>query len=237
MSFRPLPPMPRRCAETVPAVNVAALIGHSALRLAMMTDIARKASTAEVASHAAILSTRRWTMAPPASRPACSIRPTAAADDDEVSARSPVAFASHGGIYATHMRDEFDRVLDSIDETCERRQRRTSRVVISHHKCAGPANWGRTRETLPRLEAAASSQPVNLDVYPYTAGSTNLRVDLVTTGLSDPDFLVEAASGDDRAATCRTSPGNGAAICTRRRGGLIPPAPSISRWTRPTCAA
>src|SRR3712207_8902271 len=54
------------------------------------------------------------------------------------------------------------------------------RSVISHHKCAGPRNWGRTRETLPVIEAAAKRQPVGLDAYPYAAGSTNLRADLVT---------------------------------------------------------
>ena len=71
-------------------------------------------------------------------------------------------------------------VLDSIDETLRTARAAGAPVIISHHKCAGPANWGRTRETLPRLETAASRQQVNLDVYPYTAGSTNLRLDLVT---------------------------------------------------------
>jgi len=52
-------------------------------------------------------------------------------------------------------------------------------LVISHHKCAGPANWGRTRETLPLVEAFAERQQIALDVYPYVAGSTVLREDLV----------------------------------------------------------
>ena len=90
-------------------------------------------------------------------------------------------FAEHGGVYATHMRDEFDRVLDSIDETVTTARQARIPLVVSHHKCAGPHNWGRTCETLPKLEAAAVAQPVNLDVYPYTAGSTNLRADLVTS--------------------------------------------------------
>ena len=52
-------------------------------------------------------------------------------------------------------------------------------LVISHHKCAGPANWGRTRETLPLIEELARGQAIGMDVYPYTAGSTVLREDLV----------------------------------------------------------
>jgi N-acyl-D-amino-acid deacylase len=71
-------------------------------------------------------------------------------------------------------------VLDSIDETMRTAAAANIPVVVSHHKCAGPANWGRTHETLPRLEQAAKQQPVNLDVYPYAAGSTNLRLDLVS---------------------------------------------------------
>jgi N-acyl-D-amino-acid deacylase len=52
-------------------------------------------------------------------------------------------------------------------------------VVISHHKCAGPKNWGRTTETLAHIDAARARQPIGLDAYPYIAGSTVLRADLV----------------------------------------------------------
>ena len=51
-------------------------------------------------------------------------------------------------------------------------------LVLSHHKCAGAANWGRTRETLPLIEQLAAGQQIAMDVYPYTAGSTVLRADL-----------------------------------------------------------
>ena len=47
-------------------------------------------------------------------------------------------------------------------------------VVISHHKCAGTRNHGRTRETLALIAAARERQSVALDVYPYVAGSTVL---------------------------------------------------------------
>jgi N-acyl-D-amino-acid deacylase len=52
-------------------------------------------------------------------------------------------------------------------------------MIISHHKCAGPANWGRTLQTLPLIEALAKRQEIAMDVYPYVAGSTVLREDLV----------------------------------------------------------
>jgi len=51
-------------------------------------------------------------------------------------------------------------------------------LVLSHHKCAGMSNWGRAAETLGLIDAARQRQPVHLDCYPYTAGSTVIRPDL-----------------------------------------------------------
>ncbi|MCB1376878.1 MAG: D-aminoacylase [Alphaproteobacteria bacterium] len=165
-------------ARTTPAVNVVALVGHSSLRLKAMTDISRKASDAEID---AMRDLAEEAMAAGAAGFSTGLfYPTnAAADQDEVT-RVAARFAEFGGVYATHMRDEFDRVLDSINESVTTARTAHIPLVVSHHKCAGPANWGRSRETLPRLEAAATRHPVNIDVYPYTAGSTNLRSDLVT---------------------------------------------------------
>ena len=167
----------RAVRETVPAVNVAALIGHSALRLATMSDIRRKATEAEIG---ALLDHAEEAMTDGATGFSTGLfYPTnAAADIDEVS-RVAARFAEHGGVYATHMRSEMEAILDSIDETLTTARRAAVPVIISHHKCAGPKNWGRTRETLPVIEAAAKRQPVGLDAYPYAAGSTNLRADLV----------------------------------------------------------
>ena len=74
----------------------------------------------------------------------------------------------------------WSRVLDSIDEAVSTAKRAGTPLIISHHKCAGVENWGRTTQTLPRIAAAACDHRVNVDVYPYAAGSTNLRADLVT---------------------------------------------------------
>lgn len=161
-----------------PAVNVAALIGHSALRLRTMKDITKKATGPEVAEMQALA---REAMANGATGFSTGLfYPTnAGADWDEVAAVARI-FSEMGGVYATHMRDEMDHVLDSIDETLRTSDDAGIPLVISHHKCAHPRNWGRTKDTLKVLEAAAKSRPVNVDVYPYTAGSTNLRADLVS---------------------------------------------------------
>jgi N-acyl-D-amino-acid deacylase len=102
----------------------------------------------------------------------------AAADIDELSLLAAVA-GEAGGVYTTHIRDEMGRVLDSLDEAFATARRGRLPVVISHHKCAGPDNWGRTVQTLAHFDAARKAQPIGLDAYPYIAGSTVLRRDLV----------------------------------------------------------
>lgn len=168
----------KRVAEVVPAVNVAALIGHSALRLRTMPDIKVGATKDQVDAMLDLVDEAMEAGA--AGFSTGLFYPTnAAAGIDEV---APIAtrFSEHGGVYATHMRDETDKVLDSIDEALATAGKAKIQLVISHHKCAHPRNWGRTKETLPKIEAASHRQPVAVDCYPYIAGSTNLRMDLVT---------------------------------------------------------
>jgi N-acyl-D-amino-acid deacylase len=83
----------------------------------------------------------------------------AAADIEELALLARVV-GDAGGVYTSHIRDEFDRVLDSLDEAVRDGSTRSLPVVISHHKCAGPQNWGRTVETLAHFDAARSAQPI-----------------------------------------------------------------------------
>ena len=72
------------------------------------------------------------------------------------------------------MRDEANDVLLSIEETLKIGRDVGVPVVISHHKCTMPENFGRSVETLPMIDNAAALQKVDFDVYPYAAGSTVL---------------------------------------------------------------
>ena len=58
-------------------------------------------------------------------------------------------------IYVTHMRTETDAILDAMDEAFRIGRRSESPVVISHLKCAGIANWGRSGEVLARARTGA----------------------------------------------------------------------------------
>ena len=82
-------------------------------------------------------------------------------------------------MHSTHMRDEEGGVIDSIRETMRIGREAGLPVVISHHKCASRENWGRTRETLALIAEAQKTQDLDLDVYPYVAGSTVLLMEIV----------------------------------------------------------
>jgi len=160
-----------------PALNVAALVGHTTLRFAAMNDLTRAASTAERATMASLLEA---CMADGAHGLSSGLfyEEAYAAPSDEVTNLARVV-AKHGGVYATHLRSEMETILDAMTEAGNSAFEAGVPLVLSHHKCAGPANWGRTRETLPLVEAFAKRQQIALDVYPYVAGSTVLREDLV----------------------------------------------------------
>ena len=154
------------------AVNAACLVGHSTLRVGAMDDLDRPANEAELAAmrerlRAALddgaIGLSSGTFYPPA----------AAAPAGEV-AELAALVGEAGGVYATHMRDETDRVDESLEESFDIARRAGVPLVISHHKVAGRANHGRSRETLPAIAAAMERQPVGLDAYPYVAASSML---------------------------------------------------------------
>jgi dihydroorotase/N-acyl-D-amino-acid deacylase len=75
-----------------------------------------------------------------------------------------------GGIYATHMRDEGDRVLSAIDEALRIGREAHIPVEIWHIKVAGKQNWGRMPELVAKINAArADGVDVRANTYAYTA--------------------------------------------------------------------
>ena len=163
--------------EKRPGVNVAALIGHSTLRLAVMDDVREAATMSEIDAMRALLA-EGLTAGAIGFSTGLYYKPAAAADMDEIVALAePLADA--GGVYATHMRNEHDHVVESLEETFATALKANVSVVVSHHKCAGRKNWGRSRETLAVIDEARGRQRIGLDAYPYAAGSTVLDPDWV----------------------------------------------------------
>jgi N-acyl-D-amino-acid deacylase len=163
-------------AAARPAVNVAALFGHSTLRVATMDDVYKPATAAQ--QQRMVELARECMDAGAIGFSSGLFYPTnAPADVQEVTLLARVA-ADAGGVYTTHIRDETRHVIAALDEAFKAGRDAGLPVVISHHKCAGRENWGRSQETLAHIDAARKRQPVGLDVYPYVAGSTVLRADM-----------------------------------------------------------
>lgn len=160
-----------------PALNVAALIGHTTLRYATMNDLTRAASADERAHMVALLDAGLADGAIGLSS-GLFYEEAFAAPADEVLELVRVV-ARHGGVYTTHLRSEMQTILEAMHEASDCAFEAGVPLILSHHKCAGPTQWGRTRETLPLIDHLAQRQSIALDVYPYVAGSTVLREDLV----------------------------------------------------------
>ncbi|MBV8115313.1 MAG: amidohydrolase family protein, partial [Silvibacterium sp.] len=82
--------------------------------------------------------------------------------------------ARGGALYTTHLRSETAAILDAMAEAFRIGRDCAVPVVISHLKCAGVDNRGRSGEVLEALDRARQAQAVSCDCYPYAAGSSTL---------------------------------------------------------------
>jgi N-acyl-D-amino-acid deacylase len=176
------------------ATNCALLVGHTSLRVGVMDELRRPARADEIE--------RMQRLADEALRAGAIgvstglyYEPAHAAPTEEViEVCRPLA--RHNGLYCTHMRDEGDGVVESLEETFRIGRELGVPVVISHHKVVGAQNRGRSRDTLPLIERRMREQAVGLDCYPYCASSTILSVSrvgaaskvLVTWSKPHPEF-------------------------------------------------
>ena len=170
------------------AINVAALVGHSTLRVATMDDVDREATSVEIAAMrkllvealgAGAIGLSTGTFYPPAVK---------ASTEEIIEIGRPLA--AHGGVYVTHMRDESSRVMEALDETFRIGRELGIPVVVSHHKVQNRPNFGRSAETLAFIRESMKRQQVCLDCYPYTAGSTMIRTD---RGMLDGRVLIASS--------------------------------------------
>lgn len=158
------------------AVNAAMLVGHSTLRLEVMSSLDRPATRRETTAMGRLVAEAMEAGAVGLSTGL--YYPTArAASTEEVIALARIV-GRHGGVYTTHLRDEGDHIDEAVDEALRIGRAADVPVVLSHHKCIGRRNFGRTRQTLPLIALAMTRQSVSLDVYPYTAASTMLSTEL-----------------------------------------------------------
>lgn len=171
--------------KTQPAVNVAALIGHTALRNNHMDKLDRTASADEIEMMRVQL---RDSLKDGALGLSSGLAYASAfsATTDEIKSLAQV-LNEFGAVYTTHLRTEFDEILAALDEAFETGEAAKAPVIVSHLKCAGAGNWGRSGEVLQKIERAAGHHPVGCDCYPYSASSSTLDLQQVT---SDFDIII-----------------------------------------------
>ena len=166
----------QRLESLDPMVNVAALVGHANLRLAAMKDPLARPTAAEQARMQQLLEEALEAGVVGMST-GLAYEPGCRAERDELLGLASVA-ARHGALHTSHIRNEGDDVIASVDEVLELGAGSGCATIISHHKCLLPRNWGSSATTLGSIDRArASGLDVAMDVYPYTASSTILIAD------------------------------------------------------------
>ncbi|MDB5946945.1 MAG: D-aminoacylase [Ramlibacter sp.] len=173
---------------TPSSVNVAAMVGHTTLRAVTMADLNRAANADEIAKmremveeamQAGAIGLSTGTFYPPAA---------AATTEEIIEVSRPLT--ARKALYVTHMRDEGDKVMDSLEETFRIGRELGVPVVVSHHKLQNTQNFGRSAVTLPFIKESMKHQCISLDCYPYDAGSTMIRTD---RGMLDGRVLIASS--------------------------------------------
>jgi N-acyl-D-amino-acid deacylase len=158
--------------------NVAHLLAHGSLREKVVGVDDRKTTAEELAEMRRLadvaMNDGAWGMTS-----GLIYVPGAYSDTDELVAISEVV-AQHGGIYASHVRDEGLQLLASVSELIDIGRRAQLPVHLSHFKASGRDAWGLARQAVVMIEQArAAGQTVTADQYPYVASSTSLDATLL----------------------------------------------------------
>lgn len=154
--------------------NILALVGHGTLRIAAMgfrpgeptqTEMDKMKALLAAGMDAGALGMSSGLVYPPGSF----------SKTDELIELARV-LVPYGGIYCTHIRGELDTLIEAVAEAIEIGRQAGVPVQIAHHKAMGSHMWGRTKDTLARIdEARKEGIDVTADVYPYTASSGPLH--------------------------------------------------------------
>jgi N-acyl-D-aspartate/D-glutamate deacylase len=190
--------------------NVAHLVPHNDVRSKVMGNVNREPTADELAKMVALvdagMADGAWGLAT-----GLIYNPGTYSKTEEIIALARPA-ARHGGIYASHIRDEGRGLLDAIRELIRVGQEAGLPAHVSHIKCSGRQAWGQSVAAIRLIESArAAGQAVTADQYPYTASSTSLRAMVIPARfregsarqlrerLDDPDLGPQLRAEIDRA--------------------------------------
>jgi len=177
------------------SINVASLVGHNTVRRLVMGDDNRLASATEQQKMEQSVQAAMKEGAVGLSTGLIYL-PGMYSSTEEVAGLAKAA-AAYNGVYASHIRNEENKVVDAINEAINIGKAANIPVEISHFKVSGRSNWGRSKETLALIEQARKDgYDVTIDQYPYTASSTNLGVRLPDWALGGGSDSLKARIND-----------------------------------------
>jgi len=157
------------------AVNYGTFLGHGALRESIVGLEDRMSEDSEIEAMQAVTETYMRAGAFGLST-GLIYAPGSFAQSEEIEALCRVV-KRYGGIYTTHMRDEGDYLIESVEETIRVARETGVSLQISHLKLAYPRNWSKIHLVLSRIsQVRADGIDIMADRYPYTATSTFLSV-------------------------------------------------------------
>ena len=174
----PLKPFFDRLEALPKSVNIGSFIGQGAVRAAVIGN-ANRQPTAEELEKMRVLVEQGMKEGAFGLSSGLFYVPGTFTPTDEVIDLARVA-GRFGGIYISHMRDEAAGILESVKETIAIGERGGLPTQVTHHKIIGPANWGKSADTLRLIdEARARGVDATIDQYPYTASSTSIQAALL----------------------------------------------------------
>ena len=207
-------------ARTKSAVNIATFVGATQVRMAVVGKQDRHATPEELAHMVALVDTAMEQGAVGLST-SIEYAPAFYAPTEEIIALAQAA-RRHGGVYATHMRNEGGQIDQALDETFRIAREANIPAEIWHLKVSGRRNWGRMPHVLARIDSArAAGLDVTADQYPYLAGATSL----------DASVPAWAHSGGNDSLIARL---RDPATRARLRAELLAPPQATDRFYRAT---
>ena len=155
------------------ALNIATFVGATQVRLAVVGKANRAPTAVELARMTALVDTLMrqgalglWT--------ALEYAPASYSKTDELIALAKAA-RRHGGIYASHMRNEGVRIDEALNELFRIAREADIPAEVSHLKVSGRKSWGQMPRIVARIDSArAAGLDVTADQYPYTRAATAL---------------------------------------------------------------
>jgi dihydroorotase/N-acyl-D-amino-acid deacylase len=211
-----------RFARSGSAINLASFVGATQVRQVVLGDADRAPTPSELAQMVALVDSAMLQGALGVST-SLVYAPAFYASTDEIVALAQAA-QRHGGVYATHLRNEGAGMDAALDEALAIAQAANIPVEIWHLKRAGEENWGDMARMLARLDSArATAIDITADLYPYQAGAASL-------GASIPQWAHEGGTDSliarlrdpvarDRIRAEITGPGTGIQNFYRDAGG------------------